>query len=196
MYRTFLQSDFGGHDNVHHDNLYAYGTLVPAVGRCPALQQVSLCVVVCAVGGGFSIVDQLVGHVDMFFNNTLLMNSDGPYGMATNMMFLYVLVPVCCRCHPIRTAANPQCLSCFKYWYPFYLCTESVLLQSHGLLFITVYFPSRLVPCMGDYSINIFQSSVCACAQRTGGPTSPAPHACGSASPLSACCCHRKNGRN
>jgi hypothetical protein len=61
----------------------------------------------------------------------------------------------------------------------------------------------------GDYSISIFQSSVCMrskdwrCAReslrrdRPVGLTSPALHACGSASPFRARCCHRnkKSGR-
>lgn len=44
-----LQSDFGGHDNVHHDQLFAY------------------------VGRGFGIVPQLPGHVDQFYNNKIIM---------------------------------------------------------------------------------------------------------------------------
>ena len=60
----------------------------------------------------------------------------------------------------------------------------------------------------GDYSTNIFQNSVCACSKRTGtaaresllrdhsdGLTSPALHACGSASPFRARCCHRNKNR-
>jgi len=50
-----LKSDFGGHDNVHHDNLYAY------------------------VGRGFGIVPQLPGHVDYFYSNTVVMSKDGDY---------------------------------------------------------------------------------------------------------------------
>ena len=44
------------HDNVHHDNIYAY------------------------VGGGFSICNQLKGHPDQFFRNTVVQEHDGDYG--------------------------------------------------------------------------------------------------------------------
>lgn len=65
-YRTFgnffvysgsgMKNDFGGHDNDHHDNIYAY------------------------VGKGFGICSQLEGHVDYFYNNTVVMTGDGDYG--------------------------------------------------------------------------------------------------------------------
>lgn len=65
-YRTFsnffvysgsgMKNDFGGHDNDHHDNIYAY------------------------VGKGFGICPQLEGHVDYFYNNTVVMTHDGDYG--------------------------------------------------------------------------------------------------------------------
>jgi hypothetical protein len=51
-----LQNDFGGHDNVHHDNVYAY------------------------TGIGFQICPQLPGHIDSFYNNKVVLNSDGDYG--------------------------------------------------------------------------------------------------------------------
>ena len=51
-----MKSDFGGHDNVHHDNIYAY------------------------VGSGFSICNQLKGHPDQFYSNHLIQDHDGDYG--------------------------------------------------------------------------------------------------------------------
>lgn len=51
-----MKSDFGGHDNVHHDNVYAY------------------------VGSGFSICNQLKGHPDQFYSNILVQEHDGDYG--------------------------------------------------------------------------------------------------------------------
>jgi len=51
-----MKNDFGGHDNVHHNNLYAY------------------------VGKGFGICSQLPGHEDYFYNNTVVMTADGNYG--------------------------------------------------------------------------------------------------------------------
>ena len=51
-----MKNDFGGHDNHHHNNIYAY------------------------VGHGYGIVGQLPGHVDMFYDNTVVMTKDGDYG--------------------------------------------------------------------------------------------------------------------
>jgi hypothetical protein len=51
-----MKSDFGGHDNVHHHNVYAY------------------------VGAGFSICNQLKGHPDQFYANHLVQDRDGDYG--------------------------------------------------------------------------------------------------------------------
>ena len=51
-----MKSDFGGHDNVHHDNVYAY------------------------VGKGFGICNQLKGHPDQFYNNHVIQDNDGDYG--------------------------------------------------------------------------------------------------------------------
>ena len=51
-----MKNDFGGHDNWHFNNVYAY------------------------VGRGFGIVSQLQGHEDYFFNNTVVMTRDGDYG--------------------------------------------------------------------------------------------------------------------
>lgn len=51
-----LKSDFGGHDNVHHDNVYAF------------------------VGQGFGICQQLKGHPDKFYSNHVIQNGDGNYG--------------------------------------------------------------------------------------------------------------------
>ena len=51
-----MKNDFGGHDNHHHDNIYAY------------------------VGRGFGICAQLPGHEDYFYNNTVVLNGDGAYG--------------------------------------------------------------------------------------------------------------------
>eukprot|EP01061_Rhynchopus_euleeides_P019318 TRINITY_DN3171_c2_g1_i1.p1 TRINITY_DN3171_c2_g1~~TRINITY_DN3171_c2_g1_i1.p1 ORF type:complete len:815 (+),score=298.15 TRINITY_DN3171_c2_g1_i1:44-2446(+) len=47
-----MKNDFGGHDNMHYNNLYAY------------------------VKQGFGICSQLEGHVDGFYNNTLVMTSE------------------------------------------------------------------------------------------------------------------------
>jgi hypothetical protein len=44
-----LQSDFGGHDNVHHDQLFAF------------------------VGAGFHVMPQPEGHVDTFYNNKVIL---------------------------------------------------------------------------------------------------------------------------
>lgn len=54
-----MKNDFGGHDNHHFNNIYAY------------------------VGGGFRIVGQLKGHEDYFYNNTVVMTRDGDYGNPT-----------------------------------------------------------------------------------------------------------------
>ena len=51
-----MKNDFGGHDNWHFNNIYAY------------------------VGRGFGIVGQLEGHEDYFCNNTVVMTRDGDYG--------------------------------------------------------------------------------------------------------------------
>ena len=51
-----MKSDFGGHDNWHHDNVYAF------------------------VGRGFSICGQLPGHGDIYTNNYVVQNRDGDYG--------------------------------------------------------------------------------------------------------------------
>ncbi len=40
-----MKSDFGGHDNIHHDNVYAY------------------------YGQGFGICNQIKGHPDSFYSN-------------------------------------------------------------------------------------------------------------------------------
>eukprot|EP01064_Diplonema_japonicum_P030955 TRINITY_DN539_c0_g1_i1.p1 TRINITY_DN539_c0_g1~~TRINITY_DN539_c0_g1_i1.p1 ORF type:complete len:807 (+),score=265.40 TRINITY_DN539_c0_g1_i1:43-2463(+) len=47
-----MKNDFGGHDNWHFDNIYGY------------------------VKQGFGICSQIAGHVDAFFNNTLVMTSE------------------------------------------------------------------------------------------------------------------------
>ena len=55
-----MKSDFDGHDNHHHDNVYAY------------------------VGEGYGINhDVLPGHQDHFYNNYVVMNGDGDYGHGT-----------------------------------------------------------------------------------------------------------------
>lgn len=54
-----MKNDFGGHDNHHFNNIYAY------------------------VGRGFGIVGQLKGHEDYFYNNTVVMTRDGAYGNPT-----------------------------------------------------------------------------------------------------------------
>jgi len=51
-----MKSDFDGHDNVHHDNIYGY------------------------IGRGFSICDQRDGHEDYFYNNYVVQTNDGNYG--------------------------------------------------------------------------------------------------------------------
>lgn len=51
-----MKNDFGGHDNHHHNNIYAF------------------------VGLGFGINKQLPGHEDSFYNNTLVLLRDGAYG--------------------------------------------------------------------------------------------------------------------
>ena len=57
--RAGMKNDFGGHDNHHFENIYAY------------------------VGKGFGICSQLKGHEDYFYNNTVVMTSDGDYGNPT-----------------------------------------------------------------------------------------------------------------
>ena len=51
-----LKNDFGGHDNDHHDNIYAFA------GKC--------------MGDGST---QLPAHVDYFYDNKCILNSDGDY---------------------------------------------------------------------------------------------------------------------
>lgn len=51
-----MKNDFGGHDNHHHDNVYAY------------------------VGRGYGICSQLEGHEDYFYNNAVVLRGDGDYG--------------------------------------------------------------------------------------------------------------------
>ena len=51
-----MKNDFGGHDNHHYNNIYAY------------------------VGKGFKICSQHKGHEDYFFNNTVVMTTNGDYG--------------------------------------------------------------------------------------------------------------------
>jgi len=60
MYSTRgMKNNFGGHDNRHFNNVYAY------------------------VGTGFKITSQKKGHEDYFYNNTVVMTSDGDYGNPT-----------------------------------------------------------------------------------------------------------------
>jgi len=54
-----MKSDFGGHDNRHHNNIYAF------------------------VGTGFSLSGQLTGHEDYFYANKVVMSGDGTYGHGT-----------------------------------------------------------------------------------------------------------------
>ncbi len=54
-----MKNDFGGHDNRHYNNIYAY------------------------VINGFGINSQLAGHEDYFYNNTVVMTRDGDYGSGT-----------------------------------------------------------------------------------------------------------------
>jgi len=54
-----MKSDFGGHDNHHHDNIYAY------------------------VGKGYSLSGQLTGHEDYFYKNKVILQNDGTYGTGT-----------------------------------------------------------------------------------------------------------------
>jgi hypothetical protein len=51
-----MKSDFGGHDNIHFGNVYAF------------------------VGQGFGICNQLKGHPDVFHSNHVIQNGDGNYG--------------------------------------------------------------------------------------------------------------------
>ena len=51
-----MKSDFGGHENVHHDNIYGY------------------------MGAGFGICSQLKGHPDQFYSNHVIQRGDGSYG--------------------------------------------------------------------------------------------------------------------
>lgn len=53
---THAQTLRAGHDNQHHDNVYAY------------------------VGKGFGICNQLEGHGDSFYSNHVVQTSDGNYG--------------------------------------------------------------------------------------------------------------------
>ena len=53
-----MKNDFGGHDNWHFNNIYAY------------------------VGRGFGVVPQLPGHADYFYGNEVIMTKDGDYGLA------------------------------------------------------------------------------------------------------------------
>jgi len=54
-----MKTDFGGHDNHHHGNIYAY------------------------VGTGFTLSGQLPGHEDYFYNNKVILSNDGTYGYGT-----------------------------------------------------------------------------------------------------------------
>ena len=54
-----MKNNFGGHDNHHYNNIYAY------------------------VGTGFRITTQLQGHEDYFYNNTVVMTGTGDYGNPT-----------------------------------------------------------------------------------------------------------------
>jgi len=54
-----MKSDFGGHDNRHFNNIYAY------------------------VGTGFSLSGQKDGHEDYFYSNKVVLSSDGTYGHGT-----------------------------------------------------------------------------------------------------------------
>ena len=54
-----MKNNFGGHDNHHFNNIYAY------------------------VGTGFRITTQLQHHEDYFYNNTVVMTKDGDYGNPT-----------------------------------------------------------------------------------------------------------------
>ncbi len=51
-----MKNDFGGHDNHHYNNVYAF------------------------ISDGFRICSQLKGHVDYFYNNSVIMTQDGNYG--------------------------------------------------------------------------------------------------------------------
>ncbi len=51
-----MKNDFGGHDNHQYNNMYAY------------------------VGMGLDVCEQLDGHEDYFYNNTVVMYQDGDYG--------------------------------------------------------------------------------------------------------------------
>jgi len=53
-----MKSDYGGHDNHHFNNVYAY------------------------VGSAFGTVWQFPGHEDYFVNNTVVVTHDGDYGSA------------------------------------------------------------------------------------------------------------------
>ncbi len=53
-----MKNDFGGHDNWHFNNIYAY------------------------VGRGFGVVPQLPGHADYFYGNEVIMTKDGDYALA------------------------------------------------------------------------------------------------------------------
>lgn len=51
-----MKNDFGGHSNVHHDNVYAY------------------------IGHGFGIVKQDPGFADYFYNNHVVQSDTSEYG--------------------------------------------------------------------------------------------------------------------
>jgi len=52
-----MKNDFGGHDNSHHDNIYAYVDQALGLYDCP----------------------MLTGHEDSFFNNTVVLTG-GDFG--------------------------------------------------------------------------------------------------------------------
>ena len=54
------KSDYGGHDNFHYNNVYAY------------------------LDTGFGLVWQEPGHFDYFHSNHVVLNADGDYGAAAN----------------------------------------------------------------------------------------------------------------
>ena len=98
----------------------------------------------------------------------------------------------CCRC--------PSLLESPPLFSPPSLDSASIVAALTGTQFWIVSG--------ADYSTNVVQSRVCACAQRagtaareslrrdcTGGLTSPMLHACGSTRPCRARCCHRNRNR-
>ena len=54
--KTGMKNDFGGHNNHHYQNIYAYSS------------------------SGYGICAQLKGHEDYFYDNTLVLEKDGDYG--------------------------------------------------------------------------------------------------------------------